>query len=355
MIYGEWFANAFAVFGGFLAFLLAVSELITFKKTKFQIYFSIALLLIGILQILNAISFQGVFQNTSVYVRFSLPILFLIGPIAYVALKFMVEEDFRWNVGTILFFVPVLLCGLVVFVVPRETLILPWERNPELPLENGNWLFWMYGFAGIYSFLFGVMIFRILSVVSEIKLRILIWICFLDFGTVSVFGLLGLFYGVFFLKLSAVVVSIALCGIYYVRKEFSNLEETIHVELVKAKYSRSRLGGLEVDSILSRLETMMTTERMYQDEEISLGYVAERVSLTTHQLSELINRKLNKSFFLWLNQYRVDEAKRLLAETDKTVLEIAMEVGFNNRSSFNEAFLKLTEKTPIDFRKTAKV
>ncbi|TGM01079.1 AraC family transcriptional regulator [Leptospira barantonii] len=355
MIYGEWFANAFAVFGGFLAFLLAVSELITFKKTKFQIYFSAALLLIGILQILNAISFQGVFQNTAVYVRFSLPILFLIGPIAYVALKAMVEEDFQWNVGTILFFVPVLLCGLVVFFVPRETLILPWERNSELPLENGNWLFWMYGFAGIYSFLFGVLIFRILSVVSEIKLRILIWICFLDFSTVSVFGLLGLFYGVFFLKLSAVVVSIALCGIYYVRKEFSNLEETIHVELVKAKYSRSRLGGLEVDSILSRLETMMTTERMYQDEEISLGYVAERVSLTTHQLSELINRKLNKSFFLWLNQYRVDEAKRLLAETDKTVLEIAMEVGFNNRSSFNEAFLKLTEKTPIDFRKTARV
>lgn len=355
MIYGEWFANAFAVFGGFLAFLLAVSEWITFKKTKFQFYFSLSLILIGILQILNAISFQGVFQNTAVYVRFSLPVLLLIGPIAYVALKAMVEEEFQWNSKLILSFAPAVAGSLVVFLIPRETLILPWERKPELPLEIGNWLFWIYAFAGIYSFVFGVLIFRILSVVSEFKLRILIWICFLDFSTVSVFGLLGLFYGIFFLKISAVVVSIALCGVYYVRKEFSNLEETIHVELVKAKYSRSRLGGLEVDSILSRLETMMTAERMYQNEEVSLGYVAEKVSLTTHQLSELINRKLNKSFFLWLNQYRVDEAKKLLTETDKTVLEIAMEVGFNNRSSFNEAFLKLTEKTPIDFRKTSKV
>ncbi|EQA51947.1 helix-turn-helix domain-containing protein [Leptospira kmetyi] len=355
MIYVEWFANAFAVFGGFLAFLLSVSEWITFKKTKFQIYFSAALLLIGILQILNAISFQGVFQNTVLYVRFSLPVLFLIGPVAYVALRAMVEEEFQWNTKSILSFVPAALCGLVLFVVPRETLILPWERNPDLPFENVNWIFWIYGFAGVYSFLFGVLIFRILSAVSEMKLRILIWICFMDFTTVSAFGLLGLYYGIFFLKISAVVVSIALCGIYYVRKEYSNLEETIHVELVKAKYSRSRLGGLEVDSILARLETMMETERMYQNEEVSLGYVAERVSLTTHQLSELINRKLNKSFFVWLNQYRVEEAKKLLKETDKTVLEIAMEVGFNNRSSFNEAFLKLTEKTPIDFRKTAKV
>ncbi|TGM97046.1 helix-turn-helix domain-containing protein [Leptospira yasudae] len=352
----EWFGNAFSVFGGFLAFLLAFPELIPFKKTKFQIYFAISLLCIGVLQLLNAVVCQGVFSDSAFYVRLTIPLLFAAGPIAYTALTAMVEEDFRFDRKRILLWIPTIVCGLAVFLLPREESVFPWEIA-SLSNASGakSLVLFLFLASTVFSFVFGISIFRILASVKEASLRLLIWICALDFASVSLFGALGFLYGVFFLKISSIFVSLALCGIYYARKRYSNLEETIHVELVKAKYSRSRLGGLEIEEILARLETMMRTEKFYQDEEVSLAAVAERMSLTTHQLSELINSKLNKSFFVWLNQYRVEEAKKLLAETNKTVLEIAMEVGFNNRSSFNEAFLKLAEKTPVEYRKTAKV
>ncbi|AOP33320.1 hypothetical protein A0128_05345 [Leptospira tipperaryensis] len=354
MVYIEWFGNAFAIFGGFLAFLLAIPELFLSKKTKFQIFFSIALILIGILQLLNAMAFQGVFESPSFYLVLSLPILFLIGPISLLSIQAMVEEEFRFRLLTWISFLPTILLTIPVFILSSKIRSFPWaisfsdQNTTELLFTS------FYFCAALYSFFFGILILRILSSIQEAKLRLLIWICFFDFSSVSVLGILGISFEFFFLKVSSWVVTLALCLVYYVRKKYSDLEETIHVELVKSKYSRSRLGGLEVDSIVRELERMMKIEKIFQDEEISLSSVAERVSLSSHQLSELINRKLGKSFFAWLNQYRVEEAKRLLSESDKTVLEIAMEVGFNNRSSFNEAFLKFTQKTPVDYRKSSR-
>ncbi|MBM9576877.1 helix-turn-helix transcriptional regulator [Leptospira sp. 201903070] len=354
MVYLDWFGNAFAIFGGFLAFLLAISELLFPKRTRFQIFFSITLILIGTLQLLNAITFQGVFQNSSLYLFLSLPILFLIGPFAYVSVQTMVEEEFRFRFSTWISLMPGIGVAIPLLFFVSRVDSFPWGGS--FSNQNGAELFFtgLSVCAALYSFFFGILILRMLSSIQEKKLRLLIWICFFDFSSVAVLGILGIGFEFFFLKVSSWVISFALCLVYYVRKKYADLEETIHVELVQSKYSRSRLGGLEVDSILSELERMMKEEKIFRDEDVSLSSVAEKVSLSTHQLSELINRKLNKSFFSWLNHSRVEEAKRLLLESDKTVLEIAMEVGFNNRSSFNEAFLKFTQKTPVEYRKSSR-
>ncbi|MBM9500543.1 helix-turn-helix transcriptional regulator [Leptospira sp. 201903071] len=354
MVYLDWFGNSFAIFGGFLAFLLAVSEILNPRRTRFQIFFSITLILIGILQLLNAIAFQGVFQNPSLYLFLSLPIVFLLGPIAYLSVQTMVEEEFRFRLITWVSFLPAFVVVIpLLFLAPRVN-SFPWSVS--FSNQNGVELFFtaLSVFSALYSFFFGILILRMLSSIREKRLRLFIWICFFDFSSVAILGILGIGLEFFFLKVSSWVITFVLCLVYYVRKKYADLEETIHVELVRSKYSRSRLGGLEVDLILSELERMMKVEKLFRDDDISLSSVAERVSLSTHQLSELINRKLDKSFFSWLNHYRIEEAKRLLLESDKTVLEIAMEVGFNNRSSFNEAFLKFAQKTPVDFRKSSR-
>lgn len=354
MLYLEWLGDSFAIFGGFLAFLLAIPELLLSKRTKFQTFFSVALILVGVLQLLNALAFQGVFQNPSLYHVLSLPILFLIGPIVFLSIRAMVDEEFQLRLPSWILFLPAVAVTIPILLFSAKLDSFLWTVSFSKQSGTERFFTALYCFASLYSIFFGILIIRILSSVQEAKLKLLIWICFADFLFVSIFGILGICFEFFFLKVSAWVITLALCLIYYVRKKYSDLEETIHVELVKAKYSRSRLGGIEVDSILKELERMMEVEKAFQDEEISLSSVAEKVSLSTHQLSELINRKLNKSFFVWLNQYRIEEAKRLLLESDKNVLEIAMEVGFNNRSSFNEAFLKFAQKTPLDFRKSSR-
>jgi AraC-like DNA-binding protein len=69
----------------------------------------------------------------------------------------------------------------------------------------------------------------------------------------------------------------------------------------------------------------------------------------------VINEKLNVSFFELIASYRVEEAKRILSGDNRnkiTVEEISEIVGYNSKTAFNNAFKKMTGKTPSEFRKT---
>ena len=81
--------------------------------------------------------------------------------------------------------------------------------------------------------------------------------------------------------------------------------------------------------------------------------LADHLKTTVHMLSQVINEGLNKTFFEMTAQYRIEEAKRLLKEKPNIkVEEIAEEVGYNSKSSFNTTFKKLTGQTPSEWRST---
>ncbi len=60
---------------------------------------------------------------------------------------------------------------------------------------------------------------------------------------------------------------------------------------------------------------------------------------------------IGKSFFDFVNGYRIAEAKTLLSTTNESVLNITYDVGFNARSSFYNAFKRETGQTPTAYRK----
>ncbi len=96
----------------------------------------------------------------------------------------------------------------------------------------------------------------------------------------------------------------------------------------------------------------MTEEKPYLQNELRLKDLADSTELTPHQLSHLINDHYKCSFFDFINEYRVKEAKVLIANKPKsTLLEIAFESGFNNKTSFVNAFKKFHGTTPSAFRK----
>ena len=70
-------------------------------------------------------------------------------------------------------------------------------------------------------------------------------------------------------------------------------------------------------------------------------------------LSQVINAHTGLNFYDFISQYRIEEAKKILSEpfTNKTVLEVLYEVGFNSKSSFNTAFKKFTGVTPTHYKK----
>ncbi len=92
------------------------------------------------------------------------------------------------------------------------------------------------------------------------------------------------------------------------------------------------------------------------DDAVSLNSLAEQLGIPSRQLSQLINEKLDKSFYDLINFYRIEEAKRQLSDEsgDKSILEIIYDIGFNTKSSFNRAFKKETGMTPSEFKQGKK-
>lgn len=98
-------------------------------------------------------------------------------------------------------------------------------------------------------------------------------------------------------------------------------------------------------------------EKPFLHANLRIADVAEKMQTTVHELSRIINRHGSMHFFDFVNSYRIQQAKKLLASkahTQKFTLErTAEQCGFNNRSSFHQAFKKFTTVTPSAFKKQA--
>ncbi len=127
------------------------------------------------------------------------------------------------------------------------------------------------------------------------------------------------------------------------------------MDLSIGKYRKSSLNEQDKIKILDRIIQELDEKEYYSDNLASLSELARNVGKSPHHVSQVINEKLNKSFFELLASYRVEKAKVILTE-DKgnklTIEEISEMVGYNSKTSFNNAFKKLTGKTPSEFRKS---
>ncbi len=117
------------------------------------------------------------------------------------------------------------------------------------------------------------------------------------------------------------------------------------------KYKSSSLSRDDQLEILKRLKERMENEKPFLQPNFSLPDLASQLKISTHQLSQVINDGLGKSFFEMTAEYRIEEAKRLLKEKmNIKVEEIAEQVGYNSKSSFNTAFKKIVGMTPSEWR-----
>lgn len=121
------------------------------------------------------------------------------------------------------------------------------------------------------------------------------------------------------------------------------------------RYEKSTLTVERSDAYLQRLLDLMNTDKPYLDGELTLQKLAKAVAISPHHLSQTINEKLNQNFIDFINAYRIEEAKKMLADPGKkhySILAVSEEVGFNSKSAFNTAFKKHVNMTPSEFRKT---
>lgn len=103
-----------------------------------------------------------------------------------------------------------------------------------------------------------------------------------------------------------------------------------------------------------RILTVMEKEALYKNESLSIGELAEHLDVQPYLVSRALNSVVGKSFFEFINEYRVEEAKRLLqdpAYAQYSLVAIGYEAGFSSKTTFNTVFKKLTGSTPSAYKK----
>ena len=117
-------------------------------------------------------------------------------------------------------------------------------------------------------------------------------------------------------------------------------------------YANSTLKDVDVSSSLHKLDALMKSERLYQNENLNLAMLAEAMDLSSHQLSELINVNFAMSFSRYIREQRINAARQLLLQQpESSILAISLETGFKSQSNFYAAFKEITGQSPGDFRK----
>ena len=101
------------------------------------------------------------------------------------------------------------------------------------------------------------------------------------------------------------------------------------------------------------LRKAMEADLFYQDAELSLRSLAEKLELNPNELSRIINTAFGKSFNDFINEYRIREVIRKMQDPvyDRiTLIGIAMDAGFNSKSTFNRTFRQMTGKSPAEYK-----
>jgi AraC-like DNA-binding protein len=127
-------------------------------------------------------------------------------------------------------------------------------------------------------------------------------------------------------------------------------------ETPRPKYQRNRIDDAEAEALVDRLLSLMEAKHPYRDGALTLPALAETLGVTPHTLSQLLNVRLEKTFYAFVNSYRVAAVKAALADpaqNSRGVLEIALEAGFNSKSTLNAFFKRETGMTPTEFRSQA--
>ncbi|GGX58608.1 hypothetical protein GCM10007385_29220 [Tateyamaria omphalii] len=121
------------------------------------------------------------------------------------------------------------------------------------------------------------------------------------------------------------------------------------------KYEKSALSAEMSSRIARKLRAAMEQDHLHRDPNLSLWALARHVGASPNYVTQTLSEVIGESFFDFVNGYRIAEAQALLSTTDDTVLAITYEVGFNARSSFYNAFKRVTGQTPTSYRKTLSV
>lgn len=119
----------------------------------------------------------------------------------------------------------------------------------------------------------------------------------------------------------------------------------------KEKYQNRKLTEQDAATLLDAINRAMREDQLYLNPNLSLALLAKKVGSLQTTVSQAINQGLDKSFNLYINEFRIQYAKNLLLSESRMNMELVAErSGFNSSSTFFAAFKKIAGQTPASYR-----
>ena len=113
----------------------------------------------------------------------------------------------------------------------------------------------------------------------------------------------------------------------------------------------NKIDANQFDLLKDKLDHLMEKEKVFKDTTLTLGSLANRLGVSKHFLSQVLNDNLDKGFHQYINEYRINESCQLLLSQKQLSIEaIGYDVGFNSKSSFYSIFKKLKGVTPGKYK-----
>ena len=229
--------------------------------------------------------------------------------------------------------------GLHIYTIWVMIWFLGRLRNYQISIQNyyssleGVDLNWFKHFVWVYISVYSTSLIAMLS---------------LNFGLIenieTAFSLIGI----------SILLSL-LWMIYNGLNQFSlaNFSEPETSVEVKKKYATSSFSTEDAKDLFQSIEVLFDHDKIYHKPDLKVQDLARQLGVTNHNISQTLNEIAGKSFYDFVNDYRLVYFQKQLANPNKrhyTILALGMESGFNSKASINRVFKKRFGETPRQYQ-----
>jgi AraC-like DNA-binding protein len=332
----------FSSLGAFNGLILSIYFIFFTSKKYMSNYLLGALLLVLSIRIGKSVAYFFDYNLPKIYLQLGLTACFFIGPFLYFFIKSEMGQirnlpkSWIWQIAV--WFCIIVLAGV----------IYPYQRFP--PLWGHYFIPLIYLQWGIYT---GFSIFSLIPVLKKIVQKENLkpyekWVLTICGGVTILFtsyiwSFLNITKGSYIaaaLFFSLIIYLVIFTLLY--RKKTKDLSS-----FSTQKYVDKKLDDEEAALIISKLKKVMAEKELFRNPNLKVNDLAREINISGHQLSQLLNDNIEKNFTLFVNEYRINEACKILSKnTNLTIDAIGSEVGYNSKSTFFATFKKIKGMTP---------
>ena len=285
---------------------------------------------------------QGLYMAGSIKFYNNLAFIYILllglaGPLFYLYCQHVINPDTVWQRREYLYLIPAIVLA-----------ILGWFSPPTFRIAYAM----TFLFGGIYMARLGWLLLQFRSRRTLFNLEFILVGAFLGWALlVTLVGVLSIQDVEQLIPVQIIMLALAVAAALHIQLNYPHLLSTLE-ELAQKQYQTTTLASVDCDEVESSIETLMSDKKIYQDGDLTLSTLAERLDLKSYQLSEYINTRLGMSFSSWLRQQRVRAAEQMLKdEPEVSVLAVGLAVGFSSQSAFYTAFREVHGIAPGQYRK----